>query len=180
MNISIFDLDGTLIPGNSHIDVIKKWKKSRIYDALPTKIFGALFPGAYLRWLYRVYDTVPESFIARYQPGFRTSMHKLLQDRLAQGDEVIVISNAPQAILDRIHAILQIPVYQAAIGKKADVLQARYAAWDHLLVVTDNLSDANIIELADEAIIFYSWRNKHRFMKLRLPANTVMKSRKEE
>lgn len=161
--IVVFDLDGTLWSVNSHADIIQQYYKWNAFKRLIHKIIGKFLPSIHLKYLTALFDKIPNSYVSKYCPDFRQDALKVLNKAKSEGYDVLIISLAPQRILDNVSKRLDFPVLKSPPGKKNEILKQHYTNWETLVVVTDNLSDCNLINMADKAIIYASPKYIKRF-----------------
>lgn len=167
--VCVFDLDGTLWKVNSHIDIVENFFGKKIYSSIIGKLLYRVMPRQYMKMLNHDYARIPQEFIDRYNPIFRQDAIDLLEMEKSRNSYVMVISNAPVEILATVQRRLGIDVLQAEVGKKDQVLKSVVSTWSNLLVVTDNLTDASLLELATEAVIYTPHKRKKKFLELSLP-----------
>lgn len=152
--IIIFDLDGTLWSVNSHIDIIRQYYKHNYLKQFIYKVFGKCFPNIYLHCINHLFEKIPDAYVNKYCPVFRYDALKLLDIAKIEGYEIIIISLAPQRILDNVAKRLKLPVLKGMPGRKSEVLRRYYKNWERLVVVTDNISDCDMVKMSDKAIIY--------------------------
>lgn len=168
--LCVFDLDGTLWKINSHVAIVQKYKYRSFYRLVQPveKIAAHVFPCQYQNYLNTSFDKIPRTFIDNYHFYYRIDARQELEKRKSSGEKIIVISNAPPLILDVVARDLKVECLSAKIGEKDKALIKKNSKWDRLTVVTDNLSDASLLLLADEAIVYTPARRKASFDKLGL------------
>lgn len=174
--ICIFDLDGTLWKVNSHLDIVNKYYSYNGFVISFNRIWCALFYSSFMNHLNLLFEKIPCSYKENYNPPFRTDGENLLKKAKNEYDSVLVISTAPEEILNNVKKRVDIPVIQSLAGKKYETLKS-YIKGDigYLCAVTDNLSDRDLIEHADRVIIYSNKRREKKFRKFSLPENTVFK-----
>lgn len=152
--IIIFDLDGTLWCINSHIDIIRKFYRQSYLKQFIYKVFGKCLPNIYLHHINHLFEKIPDAYVNKYCPVFRHDALELLDVAKTEGYEILIISLAPQRILDNVEKRLKLPVLRGMHGRKGEVLRQYYENWERLVVVTDNISDCDLIKMSDKAIIY--------------------------
>lgn len=170
MTICVFDLDGTLWKNNSHVEIVGNYRYGKYYKLLQPmeKIVAHLCPRYYQKYLDSSILKIPVEFVSQYLFNYRQDAINEMKARKALGEKIIVISNAPCIILESSARYLQVECLYAAVGEKKKALIDRIHKWDKLTVVTDNLTDADLLSLADEAIIYTPRRRLAKFKALGL------------
>lgn len=162
--IAVFDLDGTLYIGNSHLEILNTFFNTRMYTSFLFKILCRVFSSACLNRLYFQYRKIPKDYSTRFVLRFRESAICKLREMVELGYEVIIISNAPEELILSAASILGVKWLKADIGKKGEKLIENFS-YDLLFVCTDNLSDIDLLQLADTSLVYSSARKKKYFNK---------------
>lgn len=163
--IIVFDLDGTFWSVNSHMDIIQQYYGSNLFKQLIHKVIGKCLPKTHLKYITALFDKIPDSYVSNYCPNFRQDALKILNKARIEGYDVLIISLAPQRILNNVSKRLDFPVLKSSLGKKSEILKQHYTSWEILVVVTDNISDCDLVNMADKAIIYASPKRIKRFQK---------------
>lgn len=159
----VFDLDGTLWSINSHADIIQKYYSWNAFQLLIHKAIGKCLPNFHLKYITNLFDKIPDSYVNDYHPKFRKDALKILNRARKEVYDILIISLAPQRILDNVSKRLGVPVLKSQPGKKGEILKQHYVNWGTLVVVTDNISDCDLVNMADKAIIYTSLRCVKKF-----------------
>lgn len=160
--VAIFDLDGTLWKQNSHMAITAKYYKFSCIKKIYNKFFAYLSPNEHLMYINRLYKNIPHDFINSYNPTFRSSILELLKIKQDCGYKVLIISNAPKEIVALAAKRLEVDYLRADIGNKASAL-THYCNCDTVFVCTDNRTDVDLLDIADEIVICASGRKKNFF-----------------
>ncbi|WP_161978999.1 hypothetical protein [Streptococcus sp. S784/96/1] len=88
-------------------------------------------------------------------------LEKLRSDSL---QEVVIITNAPESIAIYCERLFRVRVLRADIGKKYIVLNNFYI-YKKLNIVTDNVTDIDVINVADSAILLGKHLRKRKDIK---------------
>lgn len=175
-DVCVFDLDGTLWKVNSHVDIVEQYYGFNQFGKWSAKIIARVFPRSYMKWLNQAYTRIPRGYVMEYSPSFRVDALSVLQEQKQLGKRIVVISNAPEAILEKVGQRLQVSVFHAKVRMKDIVLLDAVGNWKSLMVITDNLTDESILRMADEAIIYTTPKRKKQFVKLELPERIEFRS----
>lgn len=159
----VIDLDGTLIRENSHLKVLNEYYQYNYLQKLIFKMYARVFPKKFQLHIDMLAERIPIVFIENVKFTYREDLLKILKTKNLN-ERVMIISNAPQKILDCISHRLLIPAIHTDFGKKANYIITN-CKYDYLEVYTDSVNDIDIIELADKAIIYTNNQNEFkRFM----------------
>jgi phosphoserine phosphatase len=167
--LAIFDLDDTLIYGNSHLVVINQYSKIR-FDSIVFKIIGKIAPSLYKKIIDKRFEKLSDEQIKQFRPNFNKITLELLTQKRNDGYEIFVISNAPQKLIDRICELIEVRGFSAKIGMKHKILEENFR-YNKLSVCTDNKSDLSILKLASERYIYVNQKTK-QFFKKEIPDST--------
>ncbi len=171
--ICVFDLDGSIWAENSHVSVVESYLGKRKYSGLLGRVKAKLDFSATMKALNADYVRIPSAAVQKFSPHYREEALTLLKQFQEDGYVCFMVSNAPTEIIQIAERKLQIKGYHAAIRDKLNVLKTIYSTWEELVVITDNLSDADLLAVADRAVVFVSKRTKMRFQQLILPKDTL-------
>lgn len=166
----VFDLDGTLWSVNSHVDIVESYQKKYFFSSVIGKMLYKIVPGFYMKQLTKGLEQVPEYYIKEYLPSLCDEPVRLLKSNISDS---IIITNAPERIAKRANEIFKVPVFCAPIGEKSLVLKSYAKEWERLIVITDNITDIDLLSIADEAIVYVDKNKQEPFSKLSL--NCVLK-----
>lgn len=166
VNVCVFDLDGTLWSVNSHIDILNKYYKKHSLTKLVGKMYGKVFPCRYQKLIDDELSTIPDEFLYAYEPPFRKSALDLMAKYRDLGYKIVVISNAPERILSNVRKRLGIWVLHGEIGHKSDELMQYCGNIDDVVVITDNLTDSDLIRMANVAYIYSNEGRKKKFLSM--------------
>jgi len=146
----IFDLDGTLWEENSHVCIVEqhlRWKK---YTNFLSRIWCRLDFDSFMTSLNRDYTNITEEDIKKFNPHIVSKTNELLKAALERKDEIFIISSAPVEIIEKAKNIFGVPSYHAEIGKKKELCDTLNIKNKSLIVVTDNVSDLDLIRISDK------------------------------
>lgn len=176
--ICVFDLDGTLWEENSHVEIVGKYRYGKFYSVMRPfeKIIAHFRPKEYQKYLNASFEKIPVEFVKTYPYQYRNDALKELEKRRKEGNSLLILSNAPPIVAQIAAKKVQVEYLSAEIGEKDKALIKRFPRWDKLVVVTDNLSDANLLLLADEAIIYTPRKRKKKFETLGLKKTVCYRS----
>jgi phosphoserine phosphatase len=164
MQICIFDLDGTLWEVNSHIDILNRHFGTHIFDSYFAKIFRKFFPVIFQIVIDSLYDKyIGEEEVKDYAPTFRKSAMEIMSHEIELGNSVVIASNAPKEIVESAAKRLGVNSYRFPIGKKHEIIGLLNNKYDHIKVVTDNISDISLLQYADEYVIYVNDKTKRIF-----------------
>lgn len=160
--LAVFDLDGTLWKENSHSDIINKYYNYNAIQIFMSKIFNRITPHRYMKWLNTKFDGIPDDFVSMYNPTVDVRTLQMLENYKISRWNVCIISNAPLRIVKMAERRFGVCGYHAEIGNKSGVLDT--LKYDELNVVTDNVSDLDIIKKADKAFVVITEKNRNYFL----------------
>ncbi len=150
--IAVFDLDDTLYHGNSHFAILNQYYQTKIFTSILARILGKLFPIIHLKIAYYFYNRIPLKNKCSFTLPYRHEVKKLFMLKRQAGYHMIILSNAPLELLSKAASDLDVDWIKAEVGKKSEALMARYE-YKELFVCTDNVTDLDLINIADEAVI---------------------------
>lgn len=168
--LAIFDLDGTIWKENSHTDIVDKYYGIKA-NSLLMKLYRHMLPDIYMKWLNYKFDKIPSLYIQKYKPTLNMQVIDLIKEYQKEGWKCIIISNAPQRIVDMAEKRFLIKAYHGAISNKSQILKRMNYA--KLNVITDNISDYDLIAKADYSIIIMTEYNKRYFIKKKAKINNM-------
>lgn len=161
--LAVFDLDGTLYSKNSHIEILSKYYNTNYYNTLICKILFKFFPVIMLKYLNYKYERIPLHIKETFLLPFRKSALKLLEEKRSAGYKIKIISNAPYLLIKNAAKILNVEFAKAQICRKSEILLSE--KYDFLFVCTDNITDIDLLEIADEQYIYINEKTKKYFKK---------------
>jgi len=162
--LAVFDMDGTLYNFNSHVEILNQWHGKNIYDTFLMKAYKRIFKESYIKMLYRAYSKIPAEYIKKFNPAFRQSALDILAKKRREGYHISIISNAPEKLIENAAVRLNTDWHKAEYMGKDKVVANNYK-YNKLFVCTDNLSDINLLDMADERVIYYTEKTKDIFLK---------------
>ncbi len=156
--VVVFDLDGTLWSVNSHIFLLSKYMHIDFDNAI-FKVFYKLSP----KLMQKIYNYLFEKIKGKC--NFDLLKEKICKKKLIllkkyeqQGYKIFIITNAPKEIAQYASAVFKVDVLCASIGEKSSVLQNE-CAFEWLEVITDNVSDLDLVNMANKAVLI-GWSRK--------------------
>ncbi|HAS6198952.1 hypothetical protein [Vibrio vulnificus] len=158
--LAIFDLDGTLYFGNSHVRIVDSYFNIN-FDWFLFKILGKISLKIYMGLLYFLYNRIPKSFKRDYTLDFRPDCLALLKELSENNYNIIIVSNAPIELVRAAARKLSLDFYRTEINMKHTVLSR--LDYEYLFVCTDNVSDISLLEHADESIVYCREKNRNLF-----------------
>lgn len=158
----IFDLDGTLWEENSHVSIVEKHLGRKKYTNLLSRIWCRFFFDSFMESLNRDYRDVPQENIKNFNPHIVTETSEMVRNALKRGEKVIIISSAPVEIVEKAQEMFGVPAYHAEIGKKAEIYKCIGVNSNKVNVVTDNVSDKDLIEISDTTYFRLNKQNSKR------------------
>lgn len=165
MKVVVFDLDGTLWYVNSHIEILNEHFNTRAFSSVFAKAFARVCPKLFQCLINKLYSKyINEEDLVKFKPKFRDTAIDILNEQIGKADRIMIISNAPCEILNIAKARLNLEGYSAPIGKKHEVLMQVCPKIVELTVVTDNLSDKELIKIANRKILYAKDRAKKKFL----------------
>ena len=162
--IAAFDLDDTLYKGNSHFLILNQYYKTCFYTSLFAKILGKFFSDTYLNLAYYMYNKIPYDYRSRFRLPYRNDVMEVFEAKKKAGYHMVIISNAPLELVESVAKDLGVDYIKAGIGEKAKDLNEKFV-YDELFVCTDNSTDLDLINIANEAVITCPIRKRKFFQK---------------
>ncbi len=148
--LTVVDLDGTLIRENSHLKIINDYYKNSL--SLIYKVWAKLSPISFQNYIDLKIKSIPEDFIYSEKFTYRENLINYVQKTIAEGDRLIILSNSPTIILNKVSKEIGIKCYHTGIGKKSEFVSNNFH-YKYLEVFTDSLYDSDLIRMADKAFI---------------------------
>ena len=162
--LAVFDLDDTLYDGNSHFMLLNAYYKTTFFTSIFMRILGRLLPGVRMLicdyFYYRIAGSIRRNFSLPYRPDVMQLLHKKQQG----GWTAVIVSNAPDDLLQGAAARLKLQALRAGFNQKARVVRDCFE-YEEIFVCTDNKTDIDLLELADEAVITCRSRDNEYFTK---------------
>lgn len=162
--IAVFDLDDTLYIGNSHIEFLCKHYNTIFFKSIMFKALGKLLPSIQHKIMFFLYDRIDSISKEKFLLNFRPSVISLLKQKKLAGFHPIILSNAPRQLLINAANKLGVDYISADVSEKSSALLEVYK-YNTLFVCTDNKTDIDLIELADETVITCKIKNRKYFIK---------------
>lgn len=162
--IAVFDLDDTIYLGNSHFLILNQYYNTNIFTSIIARIMGKFFPRIHLNLAYYFYNKIPQEYKNNFRLSYRMDVMELFKEKSKNGYYMIIISNAPNELLQTVARDLGTDWIRSEIGKKALCLKDRFV-YKHLFVCTDNTTDLDLLNIADEAVITCPLRRRDFFVK---------------
>lgn len=162
--LAVFDLDGTLWSVNSHYELLNLYYKTKFWTSFAYKVFVkcALPFAYYLR--NRCFKNLSDDFITSVTFPFDERYVRLLEEKRQEGFFILIISNAPREVIVKNAAErLKCAYLCAPESRKLETLRNNYK-YNQLFVCTDNISDCDLLSVADKYCIVANKRNKKKFM----------------
>jgi len=170
--LAIFDLDDTLYQGNSHFEILNEYYHTRVFTGIFIRALGKLFPAFRLRLINIFYEHIPIEQRQKFLLPYRQDVLQLLCAKQAEGYEAIIVSNAPKDLLLSAAQDLGLQYISARAHEKAKTI-CNEIKYNHLFVCTDNKTDTDLLNIADEAVI--TCKNKHKEYFVKKLKNTDVK-----
>lgn len=162
--IAVFDLDGTLYRDNSHIEILCDYYNTNFFKSIIFKMIGKVYSRGQLHLMYYLYNKIPRRYRDNFIPEFSPIIVKKLNEKIKNGFFPLIMSSAPKELLNTASRCLNIGGIKCARADKHNVLTEKYR-YDYLFVCTDNKSDIQLLELADEAVITAVPKHREYFRK---------------
>ncbi len=150
--IAVFDLDDTLYQGNSHFLCLNEFYRTNIFTSIPARCLGKILPGIHLKLANYFYNKLPYEYKCIFKLPYRNEVVKLFKDKQQAGYQVVIVSNAPIELLKTAADDLQVEWLKAGVGEKSVCLKNKFN-FQELFVCTDNKTDLDLLNIADEAVI---------------------------
>lgn len=158
--LAVFDLDETLYKCNSHVEIVRVYHGIN-FNNIFFKFVSKLFPKLHITWLNSYYNSIPNGYIFDYKFPLNSKAVQILDKKLNEGYQVIIISNAPSKLVEAAGKRFKVDFFDTLPYMKHKPLTDIH--YDYLFVCTDNVSDFNILEMANEKVIFCKYNHKKRF-----------------
>ena len=163
-NVSVFDLDGTLWKKNSHLEVLNCYFCTHFYTSLIARFLSRFFPVLWQNKIDKKLKEIPENFISMFdikKLDINRDILNLLEEKRKKS-KIVLMSNAPKEIVKNAGKYFNAETLCSGIGEKASVLKKNYV-FDNLFVCTDNKSDSDLLEIADESLFINKKKMKSVF-----------------
>lgn len=160
--LAVFDLDDTLYVDNSHFAILNTYYHTHFFTSIPMRALGKFFPVLRLRFINLFYKRIPHNYRQHFLLPYRQDVLALLNKRKRAGDRVVIVSNAPIDLLQAAARDLNVEYISARVSRKAVSVQENFM-YKHLFVCTDNKTDIDLLNIADEAIITCRRKDKTFF-----------------
>lgn len=160
--IAVFDLDGTLYIGNSHIEILCTYYNTFLFKSFIFKVIGKISRKIQLYIMNYLYNKIPADFKRGYILPFSSNVVKIFQEKIKDGYYPLILSSAPIELIESAAKVLNVDYHKCDSSKKQDVLLEKYS-YDYLFVCTDNKTDLNLLKLADESVITAVEKNRKYF-----------------
>lgn len=144
----VFDLDGTLWKENSHVFIVERHLGYKKYTNVLARLWCKIDFFSYMVALNKDYLKVSKEEIDAFLPSIIKITSGMLTEAKNNNEQVIILSSAPSGIVKKAEKLFGVPSYHADIGKKANKLLELLGSNKDIYVVTDNLSDLDLIELS--------------------------------
>lgn len=158
--LAVFDLDGTLYKVNSHIEVLNMFYKGR-YRTFFFRLWALFFPNAYQKHINKAFSKIDQDFIESVYFERRESAINLLKLRINEGFYPVIVSNAPVEIVELAGKYFNIDFRRTDIAMKH--LALNDFEYKELFVCTDNVTDLDILSVADFSVIYVKESRKKEF-----------------
>lgn len=150
--IAVFDLDDTLYDGNSHFAILNAFYKTSIFTSVLARCLGKFFPKLHLKLAYYFYNKISDAYRGSFKLPYRNTVLKLFKEKQQNGYYMVIISNAPIELLETAAENLHVDCIKAGFGEKSNCLKQQFN-FRELFVCTDNKTDLDLLNIADEAVI---------------------------
>lgn len=169
-NLAVFDLDGTLWKENSHVAITESYHKISILKKIYYRLCGRIAPRKRMQILDELFEKVPDNYIDLYKLTLNSDAIRRLEEYRKNNWEIVIVTNAPSRIAKKAKKIFNVNVIRAEMGRKREALE-NYS-YNFIHVHTDNISDTDIVDIADSAYIYLN-RSNIRFYKNRKNKKTI-------
>lgn len=159
--LAIFDLDGTLYKGNSHIEYLSLRYRTMLFKTYIWKLFSWMFPALSMKIIWYLYKNKKDKAHEFLLP-FRKETMEIFDEYKREGWTIAIVSNAPSELLIKPAYILQVNAYRANQNEKLAFVKKKFD-YKKLFVCTDNTSDIDLVNGADSARVFYTNRSRRIF-----------------
>ena len=162
--LAIFDLDDTIYDGNSHFALLNHYYNTCIFTSIFMKVIGKICPYFHMKICYWAYNRIPQNIRRNFVLPYRQRIIKLMNEKRHEGYHLVIVSNAPEELLQAASRRLNVLAVGAEFGKKSKVVKERYC-YQKVFVCTDNKTDIDLLQLSDEAVITCKRKNREYFLK---------------
>lgn len=150
--LAVFDLDDTIYDGNSHFMLLNMYYNTSFFTSIPIRILGRFFPKLRMLICNKFYSYVPLNVRKTYELPYRDDVMNLFHQKQNEGWMIVIASNAPDDLLQNAANHLNVRAFRADFSQKATVISENFN-YRKLFVCTDNKTDIDLLQLADEAVI---------------------------
>lgn len=161
--IAAFDLDGTLYKDNSHIEILCMYYNTIFFKSIFFVALGKISSKIQLKIMDFMYERIPHTVRENFILEFSPKILRLLKKKTDMGYYPVILSSAPFDLIKGAAEYLKIDFCKCIAGKKNEALLQRYK-YNRLFVCTDNKTDVNLINLADEAVITAPQKHRDYFV----------------
>lgn len=160
--LAVFDLDDTLYVGNSHFEILNRHFHTSFFTSLIYRAIGKFFPSIAMKLANVMYEKIPVPERKQFLLPCRSDVMSILRQKQEEGYIPVIVSNAPIELLQSAALYFRLDYYQAGAGEKGRIVQENLT-YDTLFVCTDNKTDIDLIDLANEAVLTCKQRHKPFF-----------------
>ena len=119
-----------------------------------------------------LFNKIPDAYIESFSPTYNLNIVDKMKEYKKNGWDVMIITNAPEKIVNLAKQIFKVEVKQARISCKSNLLND--IDYKNLKVVTDNITDMDLIMQADDSIVLLDKMNEKYFNKNKLEKATFI------
>ena len=162
--LAVFDLDDTLYDGNSHFMLLNAHYKTTFFTSIFMRILGRVLPSIRMLICNYCYYRIAEGVRKNFALPYRSDVMEVLRKKQQEGWTAVIVSNAPDDLLQGAAARLHLQALRAGFHQKAEVVRDCFE-YENIFVCTDNKTDIDLLELADEAVITCRSKDNEYFTK---------------
>jgi hypothetical protein len=151
--IAVFDLDGTLYRDNSHLVLLNRYYKTTIFTSFLMKLIGKISSLYQLQILYFFYDRIPLEYINQMIFDVRGKVYDVFIEKKNEGFLPVIISNAPYALVNFAAKKFMVEYWFSVQDEKKSIILNKNFLYNELFVCTDNITDLDVIKLANSHLI---------------------------
>lgn len=156
--IAVFDLDGTIYIGNSHIEFLCYVYKTTLFKNFLYKLIAHIFPKMHSNIIWWLYNR-NKGKVCDFSLPYNSKVLHLLKEKKEEGYFPLIISNAPIELVENAAKDLKLNFLRAEIGKKSKELNKKYQ-YEQLFVCTDNKTDVDLLRIADKSVVIRNKRDR--------------------